>query len=208
MATAEYYINLFSSIQFIYLLMTVFFITIIENIFPPAPSDMLAMLIAALVGIRNEPIWLIILGATLGSTLGFYIMFFLGNKFEDKIIETNKLKFISRNALAKIDKLFKKWGFGLVVANRFLSGTRAIISFFAGTAKLPPLKTTLLSGISSFLWYGLLCGITGYFGKDWRIVYHYVETYQKAVIIAIIILAILLAIFFIFKKKLLKNKIK
>ncbi len=206
METAEHYINLFSQIPFILLVLSVFFITFIENIFPPAPSDTFAVVIAAIVGIQGGHLWLIILGATLGSTVGFYVMFFLGNKFEDKIIEANRLKFISRKALAKIDKLFQRFGFYLVVANRFMSGTRAIISFFAGTAKLPAFKTIVLAGISSLLWYGILCGVAGYFGKDWRIVYEYVVTYQKAIMIIMIIVAILAGIGFLVMKIIQKYK--
>lgn len=200
MPNFEQYILFLSQIPFVLLLLAAFLATFVENIFPPAPSDMLAVAIAAVAGIKKDSVLLIILAAVLGSILGFYIMFILGRKFEHKIIDANKFQFISRNALSKVDNLFHKWGFWLVVVNRFMSGTRAVISFFAGASNLPTLKTTVLSGVSSLLWYGILCGVGGYFGKDWYIFYGYVELYQNVVIVIVAVLIILAALVFVFSK--------
>ncbi len=194
------YISLLSQIPFFWLFMAAFFITLIENVFPPAPSDMLIVLIAAISGIKGAPVWLLAISATAGSIVGFYIMYILGAKFEHKVVETDKFKFISRKALNKVDKLFQKWGLWLVVANRFLSGTRAVVSFFAGMSALPKTKTILLSGISSFLWYGILVGAGGVFGKDWKSFYGYVELYEQAVIFALVCIVILIAIVVVIKK--------
>lgn len=207
MPNLEQYIVYLSQIPFVLLILSAFLATFIENIFPPAPSDMLAVSIAAVAGIKNAPVLLIILSAVSGSILGFYVMFVLGQKFEHKIVDANKFQFISRKALSRVDSLFQKWGFWLVVANRFMSGTRAVISFFAGASNLPTFKTTVLSGVSSLLWYGILCGVGGYFGKDWYIFYEYVELYQNAVIVIIFILAALFILFFVLNKLLRKKHI-
>jgi len=54
----------------------------------------------------------------------------------------------------------------LVVINRFMSGTRAVISFFAGMSALDKQKVTIYAATSSFLFYGLLAAAGYYFGKD------------------------------------------
>lgn len=197
----EQIISILNNIPFFWLLIVAFVATFTENIFPPAPSDMLVVANAALIGQQDITlIWLVILFAVAGSTLGFYVMFLLGNKFEHKIIYGNKMPFISRKAIKKVENLFKKWGMWLVVVNRFMSGTRGVVSFFAGASSLPKTKTTLLASISSFLWYGLLCFAGGYFGKDWRIFYGYIEIYEKAIIYILIIIAIIMLALFFIKK--------
>jgi membrane protein DedA with SNARE-associated domain len=54
----------------------------------------------------------------------------------------------------------------LVVINRFMSGTRAVISFFAGMSALDKRKTLIYASISSFTFYGLLASAGYFFGKD------------------------------------------
>jgi membrane protein DedA with SNARE-associated domain len=78
----------------------------------------------------------------------------------------------------------------IVVINRFLSGTRAIIGFFVGMMALPKTKTMIFAGISSLTFYGILAVVGYYFGRqDWEIVIKYLHIYEK---IALAIGAILL----------------
>lgn len=202
MENIEQIILLLEKIPLISLLIVAFIATILENLFPPTPSDILIVAIAAIIGTRDfNFIPLLILFVVLGSTIGFYIMFVLGNKFEHKIINNNKMKFISHAAIEKIELLFKKWGMWLVIINRFISGTRALVSFFAGATELPKIKTTILASISSLLWYGILCISGGIFGKDWKRFYEYIELYDTILIVILISIILLFSIIFIIKRK-------
>jgi membrane protein DedA with SNARE-associated domain len=204
----EVYLELLISIPFYWLVLIALAATFIENLLPPSPSDMILVAVAVITGITKQSIIPIIIAGTIGSTLGFCLVFSLGRKFNRKIIETNRIKFVSKEAVEKVDILFKRWGFKLVVANRFMSGTRAIVSFFAGMAGLPFTKTTVLSGISSFLWYGILSSSGYYFGSDWRELIGYLRIYDK-IAIAIVVLLTIAGIFFWFKKPASENpKIK
>ncbi|MDR0926964.1 MAG: DedA family protein [Ignavibacteria bacterium] len=178
----------------------------LENVFPPAPSDMIVVAIAIIIGVNGYPIIPVIIACTIGSTLGFWIMFALGKKFEHSIIDSNKIKFLSRSAIEKVEVMFRKWGFKLVAINRFMSGTRAVISFFAGMSDLPLQKTMSLAAVSSFLWYAILSVAGNYFGKDWRELVTYLQIYEQIVILVVIAIAIVaLGIWllrrFVFKKK-------
>lgn len=196
----EDFIKHLMHIPFIWLVVIAFALTLIENIFPPSPSDILVVAIAVITGMLKQSIIPIIISSTIGATIGFWIMFKLGAKFEDKIIDANKIKFISSESIEKVKNLFRKWGFKLVVANRFMSGTRAVISFFAGMSGLPATKTLVFSGISSFLWYGILSTAGYHFGNNWRILVAYLQIYDRIVALLIIVFVVIAVLFWLIRK--------
>ena len=190
-----YLIKLLKDIPFFWLILIALVVTLVENVFPPSPSDVILVAIAIIVGMTEQPIIPIVVSSTVGSTLGFWIMFSFGRKFDKKIIETNRIKFLSQSSIEKVENLFKKWGFKLVVVNRFMSGTRAIVSFFAGMTGLPLTKTIVLAGISSFLWYGILSMAGYYFGNDWKTLVEYLRIYDKVAVLLVIFIAVFATIF-------------
>lgn len=169
-------------------------ITFIENIFPPSPSDVLLLFMGSLVN-TSEQITFINLSiiSTIGSTLGFLVMYYLGYRFETKIIESNRLKFITPESLQKPSQWFNKYGYFIIVANRFLSGTRAVISFFAGVTKLDFKKTTILSTISAYIWNSILIYLGMIFSNNLDKVKEYISLYGK-IVFPILILGILILI--------------
>lgn len=196
----EIFLAYFSNVHILWLILISCVITLIENIFPPAPSDMMIVAISIIVGVNGQSIIPVILACTVGSTIGFLIMYKLGAKFENSIVERERFKFIKKESLHKVEQKFKKWGFKLVVANRFMSGTRAVISFFAGMSQLDLKKTTIYSAISSFLWYAILSISGDYFGKDWKKLLYYIKQYDKAAITIFMLLISIGILFWIFNK--------
>jgi len=176
------------------ILLFALFITFIENIFPPSPSDVLLLFMGSLVN-TSEQITFINLSiiSTIGSTLGFLVMYYLGYRFETKIIESNRLKFITPESLQKPSQWFNKYGYFIIVANRFLSGTRAVISFFAGVTKLDFKKTTILSTISAYIWNSILIYLGMIFSNNLDKVKEYISLYGK-IVFPILILGILILI--------------
>ncbi len=178
------------------------FITFLENIFPPSPSDVLLLFMGTLIADSSHLTFLnLSIASTAGSTLGFVTMYYLGYKFENKIVESNKLKFISKENLAKPTIWFNKYGYFIIVANRFLSGTRAIISFFAGVSKLDIKKTTILSAISAYVWNSILIYLGIVFASNLDIVKEYINLYGKIVFPLLIIIILVLLIKFIINRK-------
>ena len=170
------------------------FITFLENIFPPSPSDVLLVFMGTLVSIGTVSFFPLMIMASIGSTLGFLAMYYLGYKFESKIINSSKLSFVSKASLEKPEKWFQKYGYYIIVANRFLSGTRAVISFFAGMSKLNLTKTTLLSTVSAMIWNSVLIYLGVKFADNLDLVKEYITLYGKIVFPIIIIVLLVLAI--------------
>ena len=173
----EIMIHYIQAIPWYWVLLFACFITFLENIFPPSPSDALLVFMGALVTSGNVHFLPLLIAATVGSTIGFTVMFWLGKKFEVRIIESNKVKFISRNAVDKVGAWFNKWGYWLIVVNRFLSGTRAVIAFFAGMSMLSFRKSMVLSFVSALLWNSILIYLGYLFGDNWQEVDKYMTLY-------------------------------
>src|SRR6202008_4984466 len=106
----------------------------------------------ALGAMEKGNFMLALLAGAAGSTVGFMIMYIFGRWFGKKILDAGKMPFINLDTLHKLERWFVKYGYWLIVGNRFLSGTRAVVSFFAGISGLNLLKTTILSFISSVCW--------------------------------------------------------
>jgi membrane protein DedA with SNARE-associated domain len=167
-----------------------FFTAYIENLFPPAPSDVVMLFIATLAGMGLIGIVPSIAIATAGSVSGFMTAFWIGRRFGRRLVESNRLPFITEKSLTKVDGWFERWGYGVVIANRFLAGTRAVISFFTGMSRLKFLPTTLLCVVSALAWNSLIIWLGSLLGANWRDGIVYVQRYGQVVVAVLVVLAL------------------
>ncbi|MEN3038434.1 MAG: DedA family protein [Candidatus Kryptonium sp.] len=181
------------SIDNLWIYLVIFFFAYIENIFPPSPSDVVVVFCASLVGLGKTDFSLTLISAVLGSTLGFATMYFIGDKFGDEIIEKGKIKFIKPESVKSVEMLFAKYGYFLIVINRFLAGTRAFVAFFAGLGEYDLKKSILLSLVSASLWYLILVTAGKTLGENWHLIANVISEYSK-VVTAIITFVILIFI--------------
>lgn len=167
-------------------------IAYLENILPPLPGDVLVafsgyLAAEGLIGIF--PIWIL---TVIASVVGFMNMFWLGQKLENQIAANKHdhilLKFINYRYI-RIAKIWMyKYGQWVVIGNRFLAGTRSVISLTAGISHLKLIPTITSSIISSALWNALLIGAGWLVKENWLVIGQYLSTYGKVILIAIFIL--------------------
>ena len=192
----------FSNLTPFWIYLTIFFFAYIENLFPPSPSDMVVVIGGSLVATGSLHFIPTFLFATAGSLLGFLTAFIIGWQFDKRLIHSGKLKFITVQSFEKVEDSFRKYGYYLIVANRFLPGTRAVISFFAGMSRLNVNKTTILSLISSAIWNAILIYLGIAFGKNIDIIDSYLKTYSNIIlIITAVIILFFIVRYFIKKRK-------
>lgn len=182
--------------------LSMFFFGFIENLFPPSPSDFVVVLGATLVASNRIDFLPLVLLASFGSGVGYITMYYIGRKLGDSAIRNGRFKFIKKESLDKADRWFEKYGYKLILINRFLPGTRAVISFFTGFHKLQPLKTIIYAFMSSLLW-NILLTILGYtIGNNVELIDRILNTYSNVgLIITFVIIATALAVYFNRKKK-------
>ena len=177
---------------------TLFFFAFIENLFPPSPSDVVTVIGGSLVGAGAINFLLALVFTTLGSILGFALMFYIGATIDKKLIHSGRFRFIPVESLNKVEVWFRKYGYFIVVVNRFMPGTRAVISFFAGISNLDPKRTITLCFVSALLWNAILLYLGFIFGDNVALVDEYLTTYQNIVIAvtAAVVLFFIIRIFF------------
>ncbi len=178
-----------------------FFFAFIENIFPPSPSDVIVVVGASLIASNGLGFLHVLLITSIGSALGFILMYYVGFFLSEKVLRTEKLKFINQDALHKTDLWFAKYGYWIVLANRFLPGTRSVISFFSGVHELNVIKTFVFALISAFLWNVIIIELGMMLGNNVELIDYYLTTYSNVVVALTVIVLIILAVRYYFKKK-------
>jgi membrane protein DedA with SNARE-associated domain len=180
---------------------SLFFFSFIENVFPPSPSDVVIIVAGTLVSTNVISFIPTLLVTSIGSVMGFMTLFFIGTQVDKRILEKGKFKFLSTEALERVEKWFSKYGYWVILGNRFLSGTRAVISFFAGLSELNFKKTFLYALASSTVWNLLIISLGVLFGNNIPLVDSYLKTYSNIVLIVTGVIIAILIVRYIFQKQ-------
>ena len=175
----EEIISYLSSLDVTWIYIVLFFFSFIENVFPPSPSDVVVVVGASLIASTSVGFIPVLFITSIGSALGFILMYYVGFFLSEKVLRTNKLKFISPDALHKTDEWFSRYGYRIILANRFLPGTRSVISFFSGVHELNVAKTFLFALISAFLWNLLIIYLGMTLGNNIELIDYYLKTYSN-----------------------------
>ncbi|MDA3859834.1 MAG: DedA family protein [Melioribacteraceae bacterium] len=183
----------------IYLIL--FFFAFIENIFPPSPSDVVVVVGASLIATTSMEFIPVLVIASVGSSLGYMLMYLMGKLFGEKIIRSGRLSFITQEGLSNTDIWFNKWGYKLILANRFMPGTRSVISFFTGVYELEVLKTFLYSTISAFAWNILIIYAGMLLGSNVELIDYYLSTYSVVGIAITVVVVLYFVIKYFIKRK-------
>jgi membrane protein DedA with SNARE-associated domain len=158
-----------------------FLIAFLENLFPPSPSDLMVVFGGSLVGMGLAAFVPVLAATTVGSAAGFLVMYQVGAWFGTRLKGGHLPRFFPVESLKKVESWFQRYGYGIIVANRFMAGTRAVVSFFAGMSHLRLLPIMVLSVLSAAVWNTLLV-LAGYLlGQNWRHISGYLGTYSGVV---------------------------
>ena len=146
------------------------FSALLENLFPPFPGDTITAFGAFLVGTGRLNFLYVYTSTTFGSLLGFISLFLVGGFLGRRFFIRKDYRFFSREKILKVEEWFKKYGYSLILLNRFFPGIRAAISVAAGISALTSHRVIILALISCSIW-NLLWMILGQFlGNSWVIV--------------------------------------
>lgn len=171
-----------------------FFIAYIENIIPPIPGDVLIAFggyLAAESVIELFPVYML---TTIASVFGFMSMYWIGSRWGERIKRKEQfwlIRFIPVKYFNKVHAWMQRWGMKVILANRFLAGTRSVIALTAGLSHMRMGYTILCSAISSLLWNGILLAFGLIVHNNWQLIGEYLSIYGQ-IILGIIVLVILL----------------
>jgi membrane protein DedA with SNARE-associated domain len=106
-----------------------------------------------------------VLAATIGDNIGFLIGHFGGRPLLTKY---GKYIFIRPQTIEDGEKLFARYGAGVVFVARFIAGLRVIAGPLAGVLRLHWRKFALFNFLGALLWVSVISGVGYLFGRHWE----------------------------------------
>lgn len=178
------------------------FLMLLENIFPPIPSELIMPLAGFTVTQGKLNLQLVILAGTLGSVFGALPWYYVGKlvgeeRLRQWIDKYGKWLALSGKDIDKSKRWLSKYGKATVFFGRLIPGVRTFISVPAGLDKMPLIPFLLYSFAGSLIWTAILTYAGFLLGSN----YQQVEKYMKPIsVIVIASIAIYLIITFIRRK--------
>lgn len=169
----------------------------IENLFPPIPSEIILTFSGFIAKKVHLNIFMIIASATLGSLVGALILYYLGyilnTNFFSKLIDTRlgHILHLNKDHINSSIQDFKNNGKKSVFIGRLAPIVRSLISIPAGMSKMNILEFTILTTLGSLIWNTVLILLGNMIGDNYLIISKFISTYYKPIIIVLIILWII-----------------
>lgn len=184
----------------------VFLLIMIENVFPPIPSEVILLFGGFMTTYTKLGILGMVIASTLGSVCGGIILYYIG-----KIFNKERLKRILSGRLGKIlrlknsdidnaDHWFDTKGQKTVFFCRFIPIVRSLISIPAGMSEMPMLKFLLYTTLGSLIWNIILIILGSILGSNWESILGIFDTYSHLVVIVLGLIFIIFIIWFYRRK--------
>lgn len=172
----------------------VFFLILIENVFPPIPSEVILLFSGFFSTYTNLSVLYMILASTLGSFLGAIILYYIGKIFNKERLKKivngrlGKILFLKENDIDKADEWFDNKGNKSVFFCRFVPIVRSLISIPAGMSEMPMGKFIIYTICGSMIWNTVLICLGYKLGDNWEYVLTILDKYQIIVIVILVII--------------------
>ena len=128
---------------------------------PFLPGDALIFTIGLLAQEGSLNIWIVIPLLMFAAVLGDNVNYYVGKRFGDYIMNSDKDRFIKKSHIEKAKDFFDKNGKNSIIIARFVPVVRTIVPFLCGSTKVKYSTFLTFSIIGAFLWVGVI-GLLGY----------------------------------------------
>ena len=166
---------------------TVFAVAYLENVVPPIPGDMIVVFGGYLAGLGRVDLVSVILLATVAGALGFMSMYAVGRTVGEAVLDPERMRWIPKEAAWKVRAWLQKYGYGVIAANRFLSGARSVISLMVGVARMRAGLVALWATLSAAVWTGIIAYLGAVVGDNWAVVGDWLKRYGQAVTVLLVV---------------------
>lgn len=175
----------------------VFLAILLENVFPPIPSELILPLAGFTAAGPDAPYGLVeaILWATAGSLAGAAVLYALGWAVGARRLRwvADRLPLVDPTDVDRSIAWFTHYGSIAILVGRLVPGVRSLISIPAGIDRMPLLTFGLFTALGSAIWNSVLV-VAGYLlGDNWRVVTDWVDRFSHVVylVLAVAVVAFL-----------------
>jgi len=173
----------------------------VENLVPPIPGDTITAFGAFLVGVGKLSFLGVYISTTIGSLLGFLTLFWLGGFLGRHFFIERDFKFLRAKDIIKAEEWFGRYGYFLILFNRFMPGIRSAVALAAGISRFRTVPVLFLSLLSCAAWNLIWIFMGHTLGTHWETVEKKMGDFLVRYNVAMIILIVLVVLFFIFRKR-------
>lgn len=165
----------------------VFTLMILENVFPPIPSELI-MPLAGFTAARGDlNVVAVLIAGTAGSVIGALPWYYAGRYYGHARLKRlasrhGRWLTVSPDDIDKALKVFHRHGYAAVFFGRLIPAIRTLISIPAGITDMPLLKFFLYSTAGSLIWTGLLTAAGYLLEAQYTLVANYIDPVSKIIV--------------------------
>jgi membrane protein DedA with SNARE-associated domain len=168
----------------------VFLIIVLENLFPPIPSELVLSFSGFMTTRTDLTVTGIILSSTTGSVIGAMILFWMGSILDVKRLEKivdrwGHILRLKQEDIYKADAWFDKYDVWTVFFCRMIPLLRSIISIPAGMANMNFSLFLFLTFIGTLIWNTILVCVGAMLGESWHTIIAFTEVYSNIIYVTI-----------------------
>ncbi|KGA13459.1 alkaline phosphatase [freshwater metagenome] len=166
-------------------------LVVLENIFPPIPSEIVLPFAGFVAQQGSESVVLMILAATVGSVIGALIMYWIAAVIGDERLHAFTRRFgkwvqIREADLTRAEEWFDRHAMSAVLVGRCVPLIRSVVSIPAGFRRMKLIPYIAYTFLGSLVWNIALVGAGAVLGENWERVEPVVATFQWIVIVVIL----------------------
>ncbi|MBU6359055.1 MAG: DedA family protein [Chloroflexota bacterium] len=162
-------------------------VMLIENLFPPIPSELVMPFAGFLAAQGKMDFTLVIISGTIGAVLGAIALYYVGMWADETIIRRfvrrwGKWFTISETELNIALTFFMRRGEAVVFFGRLIPLIRSLISIPAGMRRMNFGRFLLFTSIGTLLWNLALTLAGSVLGANWKQILSFLGTYQNVTV--------------------------
>ncbi|EBB6229681.1 DedA family protein [Listeria innocua] len=183
----------------------IFLLIMIENLFPPIPSEIILTFGGFMTTVSPLNVVMVIIVATLGSVVGAILLYKVASYFGKERLTHIVLKYgrvlrLKESDIERAESFFLKYGSWAVFLCRMIPLIRSLISIPAGMTKMKMSRFLILTTAGSLLWNTVLIGLGALLGESWGEIVVFMDSFST-VIYSIIAVITLLGLGFFFRAR-------
>lgn len=183
----------------------VFLLILVENIFPPIPSEVILTLGGFMTTTTLMTKFGIIVASTAGSVIGAAILYWIGTLLDverlEKIVQKyGKFLRLTIKDIHKADAWFDKYGVWAVFFGRLVPLVRSLISIPAGMSNMKFSLFLLFTTLGTLIWNTVLVSVGAAVGENWDEIVGYMDIYSNIVYAILAVVGIAFLVWY-FKKR-------
>ncbi|MGL4609455.1 MAG: DedA family protein [Trueperaceae bacterium] len=172
------------------------FLMMLENIFPPIPSELVVPFAGFLISRGEMNFIAVVIASSIGALLGTTFLYYLGLWFGEERLRLllrryGKYVFFPESSYDKALAAFNKHDKAVIFWSRLVPGLRSVISLPAGVTKMPLPRFLLYTTLGTIVWNTLLAAGGVWLGNNWTQMMTFVDRFKY---VALPLIALLIVV--------------